>query len=281
MVTVHHQQSGINRDIRIVAESSLKSSCYLHGSFQTQDQFFHIYDSPTQELIEAARTAINEGHSAGIIKKQCIQPSAMFFDMDGTVIAEESLVEIARSAGKFKQIQELTERAMAGEMDFCESLKLRLVALKGLRRDQVESISPNLNPGMQDMAMWCHARQIPLFLVSGGFVDLAGPIAKSLQFMDFRANRFAWNDDIMLGETDGPIVDALGKKQAMIEWCKTHTIAVSKTIGIGDGANDLEFLKSCGLAVGFAPKPILWPHLDISNHTGDHRFLIQCLLPNY
>ena len=271
----------MNRDIRIVAESSLNSSCYLHGSFKIQNRLFHVYDSPTQELVEAARTAINEGHSAGIIKKQCLKPSAMFFDMDGTVIAEESLVEIARSAGKFKQIQELTERAMAGDLDFGESLKLRLAALKGLRREQVLSIRPTLNPGMQDLAVWCHARQIPLFLVSGGFVELAEPIARSLQFMDFKANRFAWNDDIMLGETDGPVVDARGKKEAFLGWCKTHTIATFTTIGIGDGANDLEFLKSCGLAVGFAPKPILWPDLDISNHTGDHRFLIQCLLPNY
>ena len=106
---------------------------------------------------------------------------------------------------------------------------------------------------------------------------MAEPIAKQLGCSDFLANRFAWEEDIMQGTTDGDIIDANGKQQAVINWTKSLDFQRSRTMVVGDGANDLLMMRVSGLAVGFRPKPVLWPELKIANHTGDHSFLLESL----
>jgi phosphoserine phosphatase len=114
-------------------------------------------------------------------------------------------------------------------------------------------------------------------LITGGFREFANPVAQKLGFTDFKSNRFAWNGDLMQGEVEGAIIDANGKKQAVFDWCLSLGIDPSHTVAVGDGANDRLMLESCGMAVGFRPKRVLWPHLHFANHTGDHRFLLAAL----
>ena len=279
MVTVHHQQSGLEQTVRVVVAASklTKSHSEPHREFRVGKESFVIIHRATSDLIDLARDEINHGHTAAIIPHALLRPSAMFFDMDATVIAEESLVEIARTAGKEKEIEAITTKAMAGVMDFKESLTLRLGMLKGLHRDQILSIKPTINSGMSVLADWCHDRNIPMFLISGGFVDLAGPVASELKFKDFKANRFAWDGDRIAGRVDGDIIDGEGKKLAVANWCQIHNLDIKKSIVIGDGANDLPMMSLAGLAVGFAPKKTLWPHLHVLNATGNHRFLQAAL----
>jgi len=279
MVTVHHQQSGLEQTVRVVVAASKrpKTNTEPHHEFSVGEESFVTVHAARRELIDLARDEINQGNSAAIIPHSLLQPSAMFFDMDATVIAEESLVEIARTAGKEKEIDAITTKAMAGGMDFKESLTLRLGMLKGLHRDQILSIRPTISPGMPFLADWCHDRNIPMFLISGGFVDLAGPVASQLRFKDFKANRFAWDGDRMAGRVDGDIIDGDGKKSAVANWCQIHSLDIRKSIIVGDGANDLPMMSNAGLAVGFSPKKTLWPHLAVLNATGDHRFLMMSL----
>jgi phosphoserine phosphatase len=197
--------------------------------------------------------------------------------MDATVIHEESLVEIAKIAGKETEIHALTDVAMSGQMDFSDSLRARLKILAGLSKSQLNAVKPTICPGMQHLSIWCKKKGIQTFLVTGGFLEFAEPVARALSFTDFKSNRFAWDGDLMQGHVDGAIIDAEGKKQAVIDWCKSRGIDISNTLAVGDGANDRLMMKACGMAVGFRPKQVLWPHLDLANHTGDHRFLLAAL----
>lgn len=246
-------------------------------SFSISGKIYYRLNHPDQVIINTARKAINEGLSAAILTKNALNPSAIFLDMDGTVIKEESLVEISKICGKKDEIEKLTLMAMSGKMDFTESLSARLKILKGITKSQVLSIQPTITPGMRALATWCQSRKIKLFMVTGGFTELASPVAQTLQFNDFLANKFAWDGDFMTGSADGTIVDAEGKRNALIEWCKSHKFNRQATIAVGDGANDLLMMQASGLAVGFMPKPLLWQHLDVSNQTGDHTFLLECL----
>jgi phosphoserine phosphatase len=279
MVTVHHQQSGLEQTVRVVVAASKlpKSSPQPLREFHVGKDAFVIIHRASKELVDFVREEINHGHTAAIIPHALLKPSAMFFDMDATVIAEESLVEIAKTAGKEKEIETITTKAMAGGMDFKESLTLRLGMLKGLHRDHIHSIKPTINPGMSVLAGWCHDRNIPMFLISGGFIDLAGPVASELKFKDVKANRFAWDGDRMAGRVEGDIIDGDGKKSAVANWCQIHDLDIKKSIVVGDGANDLPMMSVGGLAVGFAPKKTLWPHLSVLNATGNHRFLQSAL----
>ena len=266
---------------RVIVDASLMPRDLLSEaeieSFSIGGKTFYRLNSPNQNAINTARKAINNGHSAAIIKNSALHPTAIFLDMDGTVIKEESLVEISKVSGKKEEIEKLTEMAMAGKMDFIESLNARLKILKGITKPQVLSIRPTIAAGMHGLAAWCRTRDIKLFMVSGGFTELAAPVAKTLQLNDFLANRFAWDGDIMQGRTEGAIIDAGGKKNALIQWCQSYNIRPETTLAIGDGANDLLMMQASGLAVGFMPKPFLWHYLDVSNQTGDHEFLVECL----
>lgn len=245
--------------------------------FSIKNQTFCRFDKPSRAYISVARQTIDQGLSAGIIPAEILNPEAIFFDMDGTVIEEESLVEIAKLLKKEREIEELTTRAMTGEMDFKTSLQARLRILKGLTRQQVAAIKPTLCTGVLELAKWCQQQHIKIFLISGGFQEMAGPIAKQLGCSDFLANRFAWDGDVMQGTTEGDIIDAKGKQQSVVNWIKYLDFQKSRTLVVGDGANDLLMMRASGLAVGFRPKPVLWPELKIANHTGDHRFLLESL----
>ncbi len=253
------------------------SGTTIYRTFEVAGTLFAILDNAPPELVDVARQEILRGFTAAVIDSKLLRPEGIFFDMDATVIAEESLVEISKLAGKQKEVQDLTKRAMAGGMDFKESLNQRLAIIRGLHRDQILSLQPTINPGMKTLAEWCHGQKIPIFLVSGGFVDLAEPLSTALGFRDFKANHFKWKDDCLAGLDDAFIVDANGKCEAITQWCGIHNLNPNQCLAVGDGANDLKMMTLCGLAVGFSPKEILWPHLDVSNHTGDHRFLLSCL----
>jgi phosphoserine phosphatase len=290
MVTVHHQQGRLVHSSCIIVEAqtwedlprslkpqSMPDSTRQPMMFHCAKRQFHLVRQASAELIDRTREAIMRGATAAVIAEDVRMPKALFFDMDATVIKEESLVEIAKVSGKEKEIAALTEQAMAGGMEFKESLRQRLAILKGLTRDQVLAIKPTICPGMSELVLWAKERSIPLFLVSGGFVDLAEPIARHLGFRDFKANRFAWDGDVMTGQCDGVIIDSQGKRDAVLNWCKHLQISPKDAAVIGDGANDRLMMEISGLAVGFCPKKTLWPMLDVANHTGDHRFLVKCL----
>jgi phosphoserine phosphatase len=284
MVTVSHKQSWLTTPCRVVIGSKeAQESTYSFDTKPTtinlNDTSFLVFDHATPSLIETAVTAITRGHSAAIIPHHCIKPQAIFFDMDATVIVEESLVEIAKAAGRAEDIATLTNAAMAGNMDFKESLRARLQLLKGTDRDTILALTPTVSKGMQQLATWCTMMGIPIFLVTGGFAELAEPIVHQLGFQDFRANRFAWQSDKLTGELEGPIVDAQGKLDAVQRWCRIYNFKPENCAAVGDGANDRLMLSYCGLAVGFCPKKILWDHLAVANHTADHRFLIEVLRP--
>ena len=54
------------------------------------------------------------------------------FDVDSTLIEDEVIELLADVAGKRAEVAAVTERAMAGELDFAESLIERVKALAGL-----------------------------------------------------------------------------------------------------------------------------------------------------
>lgn len=281
LAPLYFEQSRMSSAARVILSDRVISREKLHqngmSSFIVNNQLFWRIDQPKSNHLNLAYDEIRSGESAGIIPAQVIHPTAIFFDMDATVIEEESLVEIARLAGKQAEVEALTDVAMSGQMDFSESLRARLKILAGLRKSELNNIQPTLCPGMQNLSDWCHKNGIQTFLITGGFREFAAPVAQKLGFTDFKSNRFAWDGDLMQGEVEGAIIDANGKKQAVFDWCVSLGIDPLHTVAVGDGANDRLMLKSCGMAVGFRPKRVLWPHLDFANHTGDHGFLLAAL----
>lgn len=274
-----------SRDLLVVIPESHGASFlredkeFFLASLSVSNTTFLVFLAPQDaKVVAAARSLCVAGDSAGVLPAKVLSKTqALFFDMDATVIEEESLVEIARVAGKGAEVEEITRKAMAGGLDFATSLRMRLGILKGLSRSLVESIRPTFNPGILELTAYCNAQEIPVFLVSGGFMDLARPVAKQMGCKDVLANRFAWKDDALLGDVDGELVDAGGKRKAVERWCETYGLDAKFCLAIGDGANDLPMMHHCGAAIGFRPKRALWPHLALCNEVGDHLLLKELL----
>ncbi len=200
---------------------------------------------------------------------------AIFFDMDATVIKEETIVVLAEFAGLSERVSEITERAMKGELDFREALTERVALLKNLPVTILEQAFSRLtlNPGIAEIIGFFKERGIPSYLISGGFLELAGPLAERLGFAGCHANTLGKRLGVLTGEVVGAIVDAEAKRAFLLSTCKELGISPLDACAVGDGANDLPMMLESGDRIGFRPKPVLWPHLTGVNWVGDHRFL--------
>ncbi len=200
---------------------------------------------------------------------------AIFFDMDSTVIGQESIVELARAAGKEAEVSEITERAMAGLLDFEGALRQRVAMLKDLPDTIIHDVAQRLtiNPGMRELAEAAHNRGIKLFLVSGGFDTLAAGIASSLGFAGSKANTLELRAGKLTGGLLGEIVDAQAKARFLEATCAKFGWNLDEVLAVGDGANDLKMMEKAGGSLGYHPKAVLLPHISGASFN-DHRAFI-------
>lgn len=204
---------------------------------------------------------------------------AAFFDMDATVVEEETIVELARFAKKSDLVEQITEKAMRGEIDFDQALIERVAVLDGLSTKIFDDVYSafTLQPNIKELISTLKESKCDSYLVSGGFIQLADKIAVKVGIIDAHANLLQVEKNVLTGRVEGQIVGANEKKEYLHDVCSRNNIQICETIAIGDGANDLDMMKSAMLSVGFCPKPILVEHVDILNRFKDHLFLVDLL----
>lgn len=177
-------------------------------------------------------------------------------DVDSTVIQDEVIDLLADEAGVMDRVAEITERAMAGELDFSESLRERVALLKGLDQGVLQRVRERvrLTPGARTLCRTLTGLGYRVCLVSGGFIEIVEPLARDLGVTDVRANRLEIVDGRLTGRVIGPIVDRAGKREALEAFAAEYEIPMRRTIAIGDGANDVDMLDAAGLGVAFNGK---------------------------
>ena len=177
-------------------------------------------------------------------------------DVDSTVIQNEVIDLLAHEAGVLDEVASITERAMAGELDFAASLRERVALLKGLPVESIAKVRDkiSLTPGARTLCRTLKTLGYRVCLVSGGFVEVISPIADDLGIDRLRANRLGVENGFLTGLVEGPIIDRLGKRQALEEFAAEFGIPMRRTIAIGDGANDIDMLEAAGLGVAFNAK---------------------------
>jgi phosphoserine phosphatase len=180
-------------------------------------------------------------------------------DVDSTLIENEVIEMLAQAAGSFAEVAEITERAMSGELDFEQSLRSRVATLEGLEVEQLPDIAQQirLTPGAQQMIDTLHANDSVVGVVSGGFHELLDELAGDVGLDFWRANRLDVRDGKLTGAVFGPVIDAEAKASALTEWASAYGVPRSRTVAVGDGANDLQMMKTAGLSVAFDARPVV------------------------
>jgi phosphoserine phosphatase len=178
-------------------------------------------------------------------------------DVDSTVIQDEVIDLLAAEAGQQEAVAAVTERAMAGELDFSESLHERVALLEGLPESSLAVVRDRvrLTPGARTLCRTLTRLGYRIALVSGGFSQVAAPIAAQLGVAELRANTLEVSDGYLTGRVVGDVIDRPGKRKALEELAVRFGIPRRRTIAIGDGANDIDMLEAAGLGIAFNAKP--------------------------
>jgi phosphoserine phosphatase len=179
-------------------------------------------------------------------------------DMDSTMIGQECIDELADYVGLKREVSEITERAMRGEIAFEPALRERVALLKNLPVNVVDEIIEKritLTPGGRALVRTMRANGAYACLVSGGFTLFTGPIGAKIGFDEHRSNRLILDGENLAGQVEEPILGREAKLATLIELRARFGLGDHETMAVGDGANDLAMLGEAGLGVAFRAKP--------------------------
>jgi phosphoserine phosphatase len=184
----------------------------------------------------------------------------LVMDMDSTLITIETIDELADLVGLKSQVAAITELAMRGEIEYNESLRRRVAVLKDLGADALQRVYDErvrLTPGAEKLLTRARSRGLKTLLVSGGFTYVTDRLQQRLGLDYTRSNCLEIVDGKLTGRLIGDIVNADGKRDALVEVRDRLGISKAEVIGIGDGANDLKFMAESGVSIAYHAKPIV------------------------
>jgi phosphoserine phosphatase len=207
--------------------------------------------------LDAAQLGVDIAVSAGGLDRRGRRLVVM--DVDSTLIQQEVIELLAAKCGRAEEVAAVTERAMRGELDFAESLRERVGVLAGLDATVLEEVRAEilLTPGARTLVRTLKRLGFMVAVVSGGFLEIVGPLAEELGIDRAEANRLQVVDGRLTGQVVGEIVDRAGKERALRRFAADAGLPLTRTVAVGDGANDLDMLAAAGLGVAFNAKPVV------------------------
>ncbi len=216
--------------------------------------------SSAQDMLPQLHAQLGGQVDAIITPAQGRRKKLLVSDMDSTIVANETLDDLASLAGIGDKVAAITARSMNGELDFATSLRERVALLKGLPLSLLEKAwqDVRLNPGAVELVRTMRAHGAYTALVSGGFTFFTARVAALCGFEENHANTLlADATDHLTGAPGLPILGAQTKLDLLEKLAGHHKLADTATLAIGDGANDLPMLRRAGLGVAFFAKPVV------------------------
>jgi len=237
---------------------------------------FEIESEPV-DLWERWAELQDEGIDLALQPSEGRRKVLLLADMDGTMIEQECIDELADIAGIGPRVAAITARVMNGELDFEHALVERVHLLKGMDVGIVRKVMESritTTPGSRKLVATMRANGAYSALVSGGFTDFTRLVAGWLGFDENRANTLLSAGGKLTGEVAQPILGREAKVQALDEISAMMGLELSQCMAVGDGANDLGMLGKAGAGVAFRAKPLVVESCRLRINHGDSTALL-------
>jgi phosphoserine phosphatase len=239
-------------------------------------------DLPSSELMSRL-VQFKENRGVDI----AIQEDTMFrrnkrlivMDADMTFLQCEVIDEMGKLAGVEDEMKAITQKAMAGKMDFEEALRTRVSLLKGLPISELEKLRENipLTPGAKILVKILKHLGYKVAIVSGGFQFFIDHL-KDRYSLDYGfSNELGIEDGKLTGEVKGEIIDAKTKEKKLAMLAEKEGFSLKQVVAVGDGANDIYMLAKAGLGIAFNAKPIVQQHVSASINISNLELILYFL----
>ena len=181
------------------------------------------------------------------------------FDFDSTLMDGETIDFLAEPLGLSDQVAAITERAMAGELDFFKSLVARVALLEGLEKAKVDAICADLPmmPGAAEVVAGLKEKGYTVVCFSGGFRNATKPACERLGIDADFSNFLHDENGILTGRVGGEMMYSDAKGDMIVRIQKLLGVEREDMLVVGDGANDLSMFAHADTRVAFCAKPVL------------------------
>lgn len=206
----------------------------------------------------------------------------IIFDVEGVLLNAEYLPVLAQVIGpkKEKEIWDITNAGIRGEINWEEGLLRRVQALRGISYEDAKNIGEGLPimPGAKELCSALKKAGWKMIAVSGGFTIITDRLKDELGIDSIFSNELVFKNN----KLDGVIMRVTSDKAAAVrdsikEWC----IRKEDIVVVVDGANDLKLFDLAGYTVGFCPVNMVREKADVSIDKRDLSLLLNLLKKNF
>jgi phosphoserine phosphatase len=201
------------------------------------------------------------------------------FDLDGTIIEQEIIEELAKAAGAGEEVKRITTLAMEGRMVFLEAIRARVKLLKGLPVSKMEEIKRSIRilPSAKGLVGQLKEIGFVVGIVTGSFDFFANYVGDSIGADYVFSNRLIIRDGVLTGEVEGDMISPEAKLRAIKKMSEEKGVGLDACVAVGDGANDLFMIENVGLGIGYKAKLVVKEKAPAVINTDDLRVLLALI----
>jgi len=206
----------------------------------------------------------------------------VIFDVEGVLLNAEYLPVLAQVMGpkKEKEIWDITNAGIRGEINWEEGLRRRVHALRGIKYEDAKKLAEGLPlmPGAKELCSALKKAGWKMIAVSGGFTIITDRLRADLGIDRIFSNELIFKD----GKLDGVTMSVTSDKAAAVrDTIKEWGIRKEDIVVVVDGANDLKLFALAGYTVGFCPVDIVREKADVAIDKRDLSLLLHLLKKNF